>query len=71
MKKLEKEEITDVPIISKNNITVYESHSRDKCIRFGKGQSFCISQPGNTQWQSYRDINLPLFILYLIKIKMK
>ena len=36
-------------------IKVYEAHGRDKCIILGKGQSFCISKPGNTMWQSYRD----------------
>jgi hypothetical protein len=49
------------PIASSNNITVYESHSRDKCIHFGAGQSFCISQPGNTMWQSYRDTQASTF----------
>jgi hypothetical protein len=54
--------VTDIPIVSKNNITVYESHSRDKCIRFGKGQSFCISQPGNTnKWQFYREDRISTF----------
>jgi ankyrin repeat protein len=36
-------------------IKVYESNNPDKCIILGRGQSFCISQPGNRMWQSYRD----------------
>ena len=36
-------------------IKVYQSNSPNQCIILGKGQSFCISQPGNTMWKSYRD----------------
>jgi hypothetical protein len=36
-------------------IRVYDAHSPEKCIILGRGQTFCISQPGNTMWQSYRD----------------
>ena len=43
------------PIFSKNNIDVYEAHGKDKCIQYGKGYGFCISRPGNTLYQSYRD----------------
>jgi hypothetical protein len=35
-------------------IKVYESNNPEKCIILGKGQSFCISQPGSINWQSYR-----------------
>jgi len=49
------------PIFSKNNIDVYEAHGRDKCIQYGTGYSFCISKPGNTMWQSYRDIQASTF----------
>ena len=35
-------------------IKVYESNNTEKCIILGKGQSFCISQPGSMNWQSYR-----------------
>ena len=44
------------PIFSiPNNIDVYKANSPQECILHGKGYSFCISQPGNTMWQSYRD----------------
>jgi hypothetical protein len=36
-------------------IRVYKSNSPQQCIILGRGQSFCISQPGNTMWKSYRD----------------
>jgi len=36
-------------------IKVYESNSPQQCIILGKGQKFCVSQPGNTMWKSYRD----------------
>jgi len=40
---------------SDGKIRVYESNNPQQCIILGKGQSFCISQPGNRMWQSYRD----------------
>lgn len=36
-------------------IKVYKANSPEQCIVLGKGQSFCISQPSNTMWQTYRD----------------
>jgi hypothetical protein len=36
-------------------IKVYEANSPQQCIILGRGQTFCISQPGNRMWQSYRD----------------
>jgi hypothetical protein len=36
-------------------IRVYEANNPQQCIILGKGQSFCISQPGNINWQGYRD----------------
>lgn len=36
-------------------IKVYRANSPQQCIILGKGQTFCISQPGNTMWKSYRD----------------
>lgn len=47
----------EMPIMSSSDgkIRVYKSNSPQQCIILGKGQSFCISQPGNTMWKSYRD----------------
>jgi hypothetical protein len=36
-------------------IRVYKSNSPQQCLILGRGQTFCISQPGNTMWKSYRD----------------
>jgi hypothetical protein len=40
---------------SDGKIKVYKANNPQQCIILGKGQSFCISQPGNRMWQSYRD----------------
>ena len=42
-------------------IKIYESNSPKQCIILGRGQSFCISQPGNTMWKSYRDNTVSTF----------
>ena len=36
-------------------IKVYQANSPNQCIILGKGEKFCISQPGNTMWKTYRD----------------
>ena len=36
-------------------IKVYEANNTEKCVILGRGQSFCISKPGNKMRQSYRD----------------
>ncbi len=36
-------------------IKVYQANNPSQCIILGKGQKFCISQPGNTMWKTYRD----------------
>jgi len=46
-------------------IKVYAANSPQQCIILGKGHSFCISQPGNTMWQSYRDSKHSTF--YFVK----
>lgn len=56
--------ITDQKIIAKsqnNKIIVYEANSVNQCIILGKGQKFCISQPANTMFQSYRDTKISTF----------
>ena len=52
-----------VPIMTSadGKIKVYESNNPEKCIILGRGQSFCISQPGNRMWQSYRDTQTSTF----------
>jgi hypothetical protein len=36
-------------------IKVYKANAVDKCIILGRGQRFCISQPGNSQFHGYRN----------------
>lgn len=49
------------PMWSGNGIDIYEGDGVGKCIAYtiggltGRGYSFCIGQPGNTMYQSYRD----------------
>lgn len=54
---------SEVPFMKSpdGKIKVYKAHSPQQCIILGKGQSFCISQPGNRMWQSYRDKNTSTF----------
>jgi hypothetical protein len=46
---------------SGNGIDIYDGNNVGKCISYtqggltGKGYSFCIGQPGNTMYKSYRD----------------
>ena len=42
-------------------IKVYKGNSPQQCIILGKGESFCISKPGNTNWQGFRDENVSTF----------
>lgn len=42
-------------------IKVYKANSVNQCIILGKGESFCISQPANTMFQSYRDTKVSTF----------
>lgn len=49
------------PIFKNESLEVYETSGPGDCIKYGKGYSFCISQPGNTMWQSYRDTQTSTF----------
>lgn len=57
----------DKPIWSGNDIDIYEGGSVGKCIKYtqgsltGRGYKFCIGQPGNTMYKSYRDSKLSSF----------
>jgi Ankyrin repeats (3 copies) len=54
-KSTNEQPIDATPIYSHNGINIYESNSPQACIKYGQGYSFCISKPGNTMWQSYRN----------------
>lgn len=54
-------ETDDKPIFDENGIKIYDADSVGKCIKYtqggltGKKYSFCIGQPANTYYKSYRD----------------
>jgi len=51
-------DVSDQELVAKSpdeKIKVYKSNAVDKCIILGRGQKFCISQPGNSMFQSYRN----------------
>jgi hypothetical protein len=51
----------DKPLWTGNGIDIFDGTDVGKCIKYtqggltGKGYSFCIGQPGNSMYQSYRD----------------
>jgi len=55
------------PIWSGNGIDIYDGLGVGKCISYttggltGRGYDFCIGQPGNTMYQSYRDSKTSTF----------
>ena len=55
------------PIWSDNGIDIYDGLGVGKCISYttggltGRGYDFCIGQPGNTMYQSYRDSKTSTF----------
>lgn len=56
--------LEDQELIAKSTdgkIKVYKANSVNQCIILGKGESFCISQPANTMFQSYRDTKVSTF----------
>ena len=57
-------DLSDQEIIANstdNKIKIYKANSVNQCIILGKGQKFCISQPANTMFQSYRDTKISTF----------
>lgn len=60
---------------SGNNIDIYEGDNVGKCIAYsqggltGRGYSFCIGQPGNTMYKSYRDQKISSFYFIVDKNK--
>jgi hypothetical protein len=49
------------PIFENDEVIIYEANSPQACVKYGIGYSFCISRPGNTMWQSYRDTQTSTF----------
>lgn len=60
-------ETDEPPIVESNGIKVYDGNDVGKCIKYttggltGKHYGFCIGQPANTMWQSYRDTKTSTF----------
>ena len=57
-------DVSDQELIAQstdNKIKVYKANSVNQCIVLGKGERFCISQPANTMFQSYRDTKTSTF----------
>ena len=60
-------ETDEPPIWQGNNIRIYDGNDVGKCIKYttggltGKHYGFCIGQPANTMWQSYRDTKTSTF----------
>jgi len=59
------------PIYNKNNIEIYAGKDVGSCVKLGSGYSFCISSPGNTQYQSYRDTKSSTFYFIFDKNRPK
>lgn len=55
------------PIFDENGIKIYDGNDVGKCIKYTTGgltnqrYGFCIGQPANTMWQSYRDTKTSTF----------
>lgn len=55
--KIDASDLSDQELIASSNdgkIKVYKANAVDKCIMLGRGKSFCISQPGNSNYAGYR-----------------
>lgn len=65
------------PLWSGNNIDIYEGNNVGKCIAYtqggvtGRAYSFCVGQPGNTMYKSYRDSKLSSFYFIVDRNKFK
>jgi hypothetical protein len=61
------------PIWSGNGIDIYNGDNVGKCINYtqggltGKAYGFCIGQPGNTMYKSYRDSKISTFYFIIDK----
>lgn len=65
------------PLWSGNNIDIYEGDHVGKCIAYtsgaltGRKYSFCIGQPGNTMYKSYRDGKVSTFYYIIDRNRFK
>jgi hypothetical protein len=67
----------DKPMWSGNGFDVYDGVDVGRCIKYtqggltGKRYSFCIGQPGNSMYQSYRDTQGSTFFFIIDKNRIK
>ena len=60
-------ETNEKPLFDQNGIKIYDGNDVGKCIKYttggltGQHYGFCIGQPANTMWQSYRDTKTSTF----------
>lgn len=65
------------PLWSGNNIDIYEGDHVGKCIAYtsgaltGRKYSFCIGQPGNRMYKSYRDLKVSTFYYIIDRNRFK
>jgi hypothetical protein len=65
------------PLWSGNNIDIYEGDHVGKCISYSSGAltgrkyPFCIGQPGNTMYKSYRDTKASTFYYIIDRNRFK
>lgn len=65
------------PMWSGNNIDIYDGNNVGKCIAYTQGgltdksYSFCIGQPGNSMYKSYRDSQISTFYFVVDRNKFK
>lgn len=67
----------DKPMWSGNGFDIYDGVDVGRCIKYtqggltGKRYSFCIGQPGNSMYQSYRDTQVSTFFFIIDKNRIK
>jgi hypothetical protein len=77
--KMDDEDIQamDKPMWSGNGFDIYDGVDVGRCIKYtqggltGKRYSFCIGQPGNTNYQGYRDTKTSSFYFIVDKNRIK
>jgi Leucine-rich repeat (LRR) protein len=73
----QKYENEDVPLLSSNGIDVYDGNEVGKCIKYtqglltGRSYSFCIGQPANSMYHSYRSDKASTFYFIVDRNKFK
>jgi hypothetical protein len=70
-------EAMDKPLWSGNGFDIYDGVDVGRCIKYtqggltGRRYDFCIGQPGNSNYQSYRDLKSSTFYFIIDKNRIK